>query len=93
MTRQVLPHMYAGGWGRVVNVSSVHGPDGRCLDGPPVARTSARSTLNERATRPARQTGSLVMCSQSSSCSRFNRLIVAALPRISIDSNSGGEIF
>ncbi|MGK5557852.1 3-hydroxybutyrate dehydrogenase [Actinomadura kijaniata] len=25
LMRRVLPHMYAGGWGRVVNVSSVHG--------------------------------------------------------------------
>ena len=25
LIRQVLPHMYAGGWGRVVNVSSAHG--------------------------------------------------------------------
>ena len=25
LIRQSLPHMYAGGWGRVVNVSSVHG--------------------------------------------------------------------
>ena len=25
LVRQSLPHMYAGGWGRVVNVSSVHG--------------------------------------------------------------------
>ena len=25
LIRRVLPHMYAGGWGRIVNVSSVHG--------------------------------------------------------------------
>ncbi|MFG2874697.1 3-hydroxybutyrate dehydrogenase [Streptomyces sp. NPDC048337] len=25
LLRQCLPHMYAGGWGRVVNISSVHG--------------------------------------------------------------------
>ncbi|WP_330328753.1 3-hydroxybutyrate dehydrogenase [Streptomyces sp. NBC_00536] len=25
LLRRVLPHMYAGGWGRVVNISSVHG--------------------------------------------------------------------
>ncbi|MER5777551.1 3-hydroxybutyrate dehydrogenase [Streptomyces sp. NPDC002039] len=25
LLRHVLPHMYAGGWGRVVNISSVHG--------------------------------------------------------------------
>ncbi|WP_404953928.1 3-hydroxybutyrate dehydrogenase [Streptomyces sp. 147326] len=25
LIRQCLPHMYAGGWGRVVNISSVHG--------------------------------------------------------------------
>ncbi|MFF6777141.1 3-hydroxybutyrate dehydrogenase [Streptomyces sp. NPDC012637] len=25
LMRRVLPHMYAGGWGRIVNVSSVHG--------------------------------------------------------------------
>ncbi|HEU4349233.1 MAG TPA: 3-hydroxybutyrate dehydrogenase [Actinoplanes sp.] len=25
LVRRVLPHMYAGGWGRVVNISSVHG--------------------------------------------------------------------
>ena len=25
LIRQSLPHMYAGGWGRVVNISSVHG--------------------------------------------------------------------
>jgi 3-hydroxybutyrate dehydrogenase len=25
LARRVLPHMYAGGWGRVVNVSSAHG--------------------------------------------------------------------
>ena len=25
LVRQTLPHMYAGGWGRVVNVSSAHG--------------------------------------------------------------------
>ncbi|WP_307840067.1 3-hydroxybutyrate dehydrogenase [Streptomyces sp. G44] len=25
LIRRVLPHMYAGGWGRVVNISSVHG--------------------------------------------------------------------
>jgi 3-hydroxybutyrate dehydrogenase len=25
LIRHVLPHMYAGGWGRIVNVSSVHG--------------------------------------------------------------------
>lgn len=25
LARRTLPHMYAGGWGRVVNVSSVHG--------------------------------------------------------------------
>ncbi len=25
LIRRVLPHMYAGGWGRVINISSVHG--------------------------------------------------------------------
>lgn len=25
LVKQVLPHMYAGGWGRIVNISSVHG--------------------------------------------------------------------
>jgi 3-hydroxybutyrate dehydrogenase len=25
LIRRVLPHMYAGGWGRIVNISSVHG--------------------------------------------------------------------
>ena len=25
LVRHVLPHMYAGGWGRVINISSVHG--------------------------------------------------------------------
>jgi 3-hydroxybutyrate dehydrogenase len=25
LVRRVLPHMYAGGWGRVLNISSVHG--------------------------------------------------------------------
>lgn len=25
LLRHLLPHMYAGGWGRVVNISSVHG--------------------------------------------------------------------
>lgn len=47
LLRQTLPHMYAGGWGRVVNISSVHGRRASAFKGAYVAAKHALEGLSK----------------------------------------------
>jgi 3-hydroxybutyrate dehydrogenase len=52
LARRVLPHMYAREWGRVVNISSVHG----LRASPYKSAYVAASTVSRGCPRPSRST-------------------------------------